>query len=300
MTSFYLKNTKEEGEFYLLTGRHVVSDIDFDKTDVPVPVPVVLCNHLFEECMEQIEYLTRKNQRRAKHVLDYSPLDIKELGELRKELVDQWSQESQRRIGIAHHHPPTNHQNKVEVDVDVDVDDGRGLNDWGNDWALIKLDKDDLPCSTKKPLLNIDKAVMLRFSSIRTEDDMEKSSLAVIMRGAKNGIRLGQSMSVFSMVRYPYSSKKWIQQWAITTMNEWEFTFRKSSSFADQGDSGAGVVSRDGKFGGIVVGATGRGTGDESRAIIDIVYVMLMFHITERMTESGLGDFPAVIGFYVN
>ncbi|OCF56154.1 hypothetical protein L486_06095 [Kwoniella mangroviensis CBS 10435] len=120
------------------------------------------------------------------------------------------------------------------------------------------------------------------------------------MRGAKNGIRLGQSMSVFSMVRYPYSSKKWIQQWAITTMNEWEFTFRKSSSFADQGDSGAGVVSRDGKFGGIVVGATGRGTGDESRAIIDIVYVMPMFHITERMTESGLGDFPAVIGFYVN
>ncbi|WVQ63637.1 uncharacterized protein L199_001790 [Kwoniella botswanensis] len=332
-TSFHLENTKEEGNFYALTARHVVSYFEFDDTDVPVPIPVVLCNHLFEECMEQIEYLIRKNQeevdkarvdmdsidvgknesliRRAKYVLDYNPLDIQDLEELRRELVDQWSQESQRRIGIVRYHPPINYDHKAEVDVDLDVDHGRGLNDWGDDWALIKLDRDKLPCSTtltniidlndrsefkmaswstEQPLLKIDRAGMLRLKNILTEDDMEKSSLAVIMRGAKNGIRLGQSMSVFSMVRYPYPSKKWIKQWPITTMNEWEFQFRKSPTFADQGDSGAGVVSRDGKFGGIVVGGTGRATRDGSRAIIDITCVMPMFHIMDRITELGLGD----------
>ncbi|WRT70466.1 uncharacterized protein IL334_007464 [Kwoniella shivajii] len=191
---------------------------------------------------------------------------------------------------------------------------------WTEDWALIKLDSQrishsvqnwldlslqtDFIAARKSPLdiqprLGILQAGLLRLKGVISQTEMEQP-IAVLMRGASSGLKTGYSMPVASMIKNnsntdgltskPYreddsvlndgDKRSWSREWCITA-------YPDEPPFSVKGDSGGGVVARDGRIGGVMTGGC-KGAWGANPTGVDMTYVTPMFFILERMKLQGL------------
>ncbi|WWC95326.1 hypothetical protein V866_002187 [Kwoniella sp. B9012] len=241
--------------------------------------------------------LTPDRLERAQINLQGAKLDYKQMKETESHLSDSWFQPNNNALGRVLCFP----ERRFNF----------GQIGYTQDFGVIELDKKLLPqtihnvldlssdaaydyadYASEAPSLAIPDPGFLRIQGMLNETDMN-GNLSVIYRGAKSGLKRGLSMSVRSMVK-TYGedgikstdhTKCWSREWPITAITE-----DHSIPFCQPGDSGSGVITRDGRAGGILTGGSGNGLGPEERGCIDVTYVTPIYWILERMKEQGFRD----------
>ncbi|WVF71305.1 hypothetical protein IAT40_006108 [Kwoniella sp. CBS 6097] len=190
-----------------------------------------------------------------------------------------------------------------------------GHDNFTEDWATIEVDPALLPDNVQnsldlssfpdfkmangpdhKPALGLKKPGILKLQGIIPRDEMESGPICVLMRGSRSGLSVGLSLPIASMIKpydecnktipkdMPDEQRPWSVEWPITALPE----NGTSAVFSREGDSGAGIVGRDGRMGGIMTGGCRRGPAE--RLGMDVTYVTPMYWILERMKVHGLVD----------
>ncbi|WWD04257.1 hypothetical protein V865_002325 [Kwoniella europaea PYCC6329] len=235
---------------------------------------------------------------RTKLELELAELDLKALEATEKDLLESWFSPGQNVIGQVFCFP----QKRYNV----------GDKGYTEDFAVIRLDSRRLPRSIHNsldlsseasydyaayddhaPFLAIPDPGFLRVEGMLNEHDL-RQPLSVLCYGAASGLKRGRSLSVMSMVKpYGEDGQKRIEGYTRTWSREWGIVAIKKDGpapFSVPGDSGSGVIARDGRAGGILTGGSGAGNGPPEAEGKDVTYVTPIYWILERMKEYGFRD----------
>ena len=204
-----------------------------------------------------------------------------------QDLERLWADPADRIIGHVDRHPP--------------IGFGVGVHCQSEDWALVAIDRQRLPDGIA-PLNRLNLRVvadadlaatetgsppqlpplengMLRLSGVIPEAELH-TRMTVLKRGKGTKLTLGLSSPVQSYVR--------TTERVGTYSREWPIYGHDGGAFAAGGDSGAIVVDRSGRIGGIVT--AGQVDGEVDGA--DITYVTPMWWLLERMIRWGIRPGP--------
>jgi hypothetical protein len=283
--------------FFLTTAHHVIGAIDEDVySDSPTQIRLFDENS-FPRHMDKIHGRISQLEREIAEMngvagvsscdLERTEAEFALLIRVRDEALRDHGTPSQRCVGNVFASPA--------IPTGTSADEAT----FTRDWALVEVDTSEGPMWRKhnrlsfrhstqrdsaaayaiKPTLHGSARVELRVESVVTRRALLGDELAVLMYGAVTGLSLGQVTEYSSYDRvYDFTTgvRTWSKQLAVVSAH---LRTNVSACFSTNGDSGATVISRDGRVCALLTGGSGIGAGK------DITYCTPFYHVLESIKD---------------